>query len=73
MYESGPDGLPRVTGLRMTKAGKEEVVEAHAYVAALDVPGAKRLIPQVGACSAVCHPTWSSQCIMVMLVSCRCA
>ena len=47
MYEDGPDGLPVVTGLRMTKAGKEEVVTADAYVAALDVPGAKKLIPQV--------------------------
>ena len=27
------------TGLRMTKAGKEQIVEADVYVAALDVPG----------------------------------
>jgi len=27
------------TGLRMTKAGKEQLVEADVYVAALDVPG----------------------------------
>ena len=47
MYEEGLDGLPVVTGLRMTKAGKEELVTADAYVAALDVPGAKKLIPQV--------------------------
>ena len=47
MHEEGPDGLPVVTGLRMTKAGKEEIVTADAYVAALDVPGAKKLIPQV--------------------------
>lgn len=47
MYEDGPDGLPVVTGLRMSKAGQEEIVKADAYVAALDVPGAKRLIPQV--------------------------
>ena len=47
LYEEGPDGLPVVTGMRMTRAGKEELVTADAYVAALDVPGAKKLIPQV--------------------------
>ena len=47
LYEDGPDGRPRVTGLRMSKAGQEQIVEADAYVAALDVPGAKKLIPQV--------------------------
>lgn len=46
LYEDGPDGLPVVTGLRMAKAGEERIVKADAYVAALDVPGAKRLIPQ---------------------------
>ena len=54
LYETGPDGQPsRVTGLRLSKAGQEQVVKADAYVAALDVPGAKRLIPQVRARSAV--------------------
>ncbi len=47
MYEDGPDGLPVVSGLRLAKAGEERIVKADAYVAALDVPGAKRLIPQV--------------------------
>jgi zeta-carotene desaturase len=47
MYEDGPDGLPVVTGLRMSRAGQERIVKADAYVAALDVPGAKKLIPQV--------------------------
>ena len=46
-YENGQDGMPRVTGLRMSKAGQEQIVEADAYVAALDVPGAKKLIPEV--------------------------
>ena len=45
MYEEGEDGRPVVTGLRLAKAGKEEIVKADAYIAALDVPGAKRLIP----------------------------
>lgn len=45
LWEEGADGRPVVTGLRLSKAGKEEVVTADAYVAALDVPGAKRLIP----------------------------
>lgn len=46
MYEDGPDGTPVVTGLRVSKAGEEKIVKADAYVAALDVPGAKKLIPQ---------------------------
>jgi len=47
MYETGADGNPStVTGLRLTKAGQEQIVKADAYVAALDVPGAKRLIPE---------------------------
>jgi zeta-carotene desaturase len=46
LYEDGPDGLPVVTGLRMSRAGQERIVKADAYVAALDVPGAKKLIPQ---------------------------
>ena len=45
LYDQGEDGRPVVKGLRLTKAGREEVVRADAYVAALDVPGAKRLIP----------------------------
>ncbi len=36
----------QVTGLRLTKSTEERVVTADAYVAALDVPGAKRLLPQ---------------------------
>lgn len=39
LYEEGPQGA-EATGLRMTKAGKEQIVEADVYVAALDVPGA---------------------------------
>jgi zeta-carotene desaturase len=35
-----------VTGLLIAKAGQEQVVKADAYVAALDVPGAQRLLPQ---------------------------
>lgn len=46
MYETGPDGKTRATGLKLSKAGEEMIVQADAYVAALDVPGAKRLIPQ---------------------------
>jgi len=46
LYEDGPDGRPIVTGLRMGKASQEKVVKADAYVAALDVPGAKQLLPQ---------------------------
>jgi zeta-carotene desaturase len=47
MYDTTEDGKPtQVTGLRLSKAGEELIVTADAYVAALDVPGAKKLIPQ---------------------------
>jgi zeta-carotene desaturase len=47
LYETGANGNPStVTGLRLTKAGEEQIIKADAYVAALDVPGAKRLIPE---------------------------
>lgn len=45
MFEEGPDGRPVVTGLRVGPTGRDRVVTADAYVAALDVPGAKRLLP----------------------------
>ena len=48
LYDEGPDGRPaRVTGLRLGRSVEEKVVTADAYVAALDVPGAKKLIPEV--------------------------
>lgn len=46
LWEEGEDGRPVVTGLRMSTGGVEEVVKRDAYVAALDVPGAKRMIPE---------------------------
>lgn len=46
LYEQGPDGKPRVKGLLIGKQGKQKVITADAYVAALDVPGAQRLLPQ---------------------------
>ena len=39
MYEDGGDGQTKVTGLRLARAGKEQIVNADAYIAALDVPG----------------------------------
>ncbi|BDA44192.1 Zeta-carotene desaturase, chloroplastic/chromoplastic [Coccomyxa sp. Obi] len=46
LYEEGADGSTEVTGLRLTRAGVEHIAKADVYVAALDVPGAKRLVPQ---------------------------
>lgn len=47
LYDTDASGNPTsVSGLRLSKAGKEQTVEADVYVAALDVPGAKKLIPQ---------------------------
>lgn len=44
---AGADGAPVVTGLRIggRVGGEERIVTADAYVAALDVPGAQRLLP----------------------------
>ena len=47
MWEENEDGRPVVSGVRLTTAGRERIAKADAYVAALDVPGAKRLIPEV--------------------------
>ena len=47
LYKTNENGSPSiVSGLRLSKAGEEKIVEADVYVAALDVPGAKKLIPQ---------------------------
>ncbi|KAK9915937.1 hypothetical protein WJX75_006203 [Coccomyxa subellipsoidea] len=45
LYEEGANGETEVTGLRLTRAGVEHIAKADVYVAALDVPGAKRLVP----------------------------
>jgi hypothetical protein len=58
MYDKAADGKLSVTGLRIACANKEQIVKADAYVAALDVPGAKRLMPEVGGAlqSALLQP-----------------
>lgn len=43
MYKETSEGT-EAFGLRMTKAGKEQIVEADVYVAALDVPGVPSLL-----------------------------
>ena len=46
LYEEGAaGGAPRVTGMVVSKGAERSVVTADAYVAALDVPGIKRLLP----------------------------
>ncbi|CAI5991017.1 unnamed protein product [Closterium sp. NIES-65] len=47
LYSTAADGSTVVTGLHMKQTGgKGHIVTADAYVAALDVPGAKRLVPK---------------------------
>ncbi|CDP08546.1 unnamed protein product [Coffea canephora] len=46
LYEKSPDGDTYVTGLLISKATERKVVKADVYVAACDVPGIKRLVPQ---------------------------
>ena len=43
LFEETSRGAEAI-GLRMTKAGKEQIVEADVYVAALDVPGVPLLV-----------------------------
>ncbi|GFR47143.1 hypothetical protein Agub_g8833 [Astrephomene gubernaculifera] len=45
LYETAADGTTRVTGLRVGPMGREELITADVYVAALDVPGIKKLLP----------------------------
>ena len=47
LYETGADGKTRVTGLRVGHMDSLKTVTADAYVAALDVPGIKKFLPQV--------------------------
>ncbi|KAG0602256.1 hypothetical protein M758_10G002200 [Ceratodon purpureus] len=46
LYDRTPEGETYVSGLVMTKATEKEIVKADAYVAACDVPGIHRLLPQ---------------------------
>ena len=39
LYKERSDGETEMTGLRLTRAGKEHIAKADVYVAALDVPG----------------------------------
>ncbi|CAH9073493.1 unnamed protein product [Cuscuta epithymum] len=44
-YKRSSDGSTYITGLAMSKATQKKTVTADAYVAACDVPGIKRLLP----------------------------
>ncbi|KAL0347954.1 UNVERIFIED_CONTAM: Zeta-carotene desaturase, chloroplastic/chromoplastic [Sesamum angustifolium] len=46
LYDRSADGGMYVTGLAMSKATQKKTIKADAYVAACDVPGIKRLLPQ---------------------------
>ncbi|KAL0380109.1 UNVERIFIED_CONTAM: Zeta-carotene desaturase, chloroplastic/chromoplastic [Sesamum angustifolium] len=46
IYDRSSDGDIYVKGLAMSKATQKKIVQADAYVAACDVPGIKRLLPQ---------------------------
>ncbi|KAK4410839.1 Zeta-carotene desaturase, chloroplastic/chromoplastic [Sesamum angolense] len=46
LYDRSSDGDIYVKGLAMSKATQKKIVQADAYVAACDVPGIKRLLPQ---------------------------
>lgn len=45
LYADDEDGSLRVTGLKVGQLGRERLVTADAYVAALDVPGIQRFVP----------------------------
>ena len=62
LYEERPDGETEVTGLRLTRAGKEHIAKADAYVAALDVPG--QHAPFLWwPCPAGCMPACTALCL----------
>ncbi|KAG9456419.1 hypothetical protein H6P81_000927 [Aristolochia fimbriata] len=46
LYDKSVTGETYVTGLAMSKATNKKIVQADVYVAACDVPGIKRLVPQ---------------------------
>lgn len=46
LYDRTSEGETYVTGLVMTKATERQIIKADAYVAACDVPGIQRLLPQ---------------------------
>ncbi|KAL0464201.1 UNVERIFIED_CONTAM: Zeta-carotene desaturase, chloroplastic/chromoplastic [Sesamum latifolium] len=46
LYDRSSDGDIYVKGLAMSKATQKKIIQADAYVAACDVPGIKRLLPQ---------------------------
>ncbi|MCO5568328.1 hypothetical protein L7F22_022027 [Adiantum nelumboides] len=46
LFKYTSDGEPYVSGLVMSKASERQVVKADVYVAACDVPGIKRLLPE---------------------------
>lgn len=46
LYEKTNDGSTLVSGISVSKATAKKVVKADAYVAACDIPGIKRLLPQ---------------------------
>ncbi len=57
LYETGSDGQTRITGLRVGPQGREKTITADAYVAALDVPGIKKFLPQVRASGSCSKPS----------------
>ncbi|XP_047957848.1 zeta-carotene desaturase, chloroplastic/chromoplastic [Salvia hispanica] len=46
LYDKAADGSVYVKGLAMSKATQKQIIKADVYVAACDVPGIKRLLPQ---------------------------
>ncbi|CAM6095077.1 unnamed protein product [Calypogeia fissa] len=46
LYDYATDGTPYVSGFVLQRATERKVVTADAYVAALDIPGIKRLLPE---------------------------
>ncbi|XP_042052340.1 zeta-carotene desaturase, chloroplastic/chromoplastic-like [Salvia splendens] len=46
LYDKAADGSVYVKGLAMSKATQKQIIKADVYVAACDIPGIKRLLPQ---------------------------
>ena len=73
LYEEGKDGQLEVTGLRLGRGPHTEVVHADAYVAALDLPGAQRVIPPAWRSMRIFDDIYRLSGVPVITVQLRCS
>lgn len=72
-YSEDAQGNLEVTSLLLGESSREWEVQADAYVAALDVPGAQRLIPQPWRRLPIFDNIYKLTGVPVVTVQLRCA